>query len=52
MNVPRGEEQLEERHLGILGFDVIQICYRDWNKMHMNLPGAKETFLRKILKTI
>lgn len=48
--IPHGEQQLQERHLGILGFNVIQIFYGDWNKMHMNLPGAKETFLRKLLK--
>lgn len=46
---PRGEEQLQERHLGILGYNVIKIFFDDWNKMHMSLPGEKVTFLRKIL---
>lgn len=48
-NTPHGEELLQERHLGMLGFNVIQICYGDWNKMHMNLPGAKTNLLRKLL---
>lgn len=45
-----GEYLLQERHLGILGYRVIQICYREWNSMHMNLPGAKEVFLKKVLR--
>lgn len=39
-----------ERHLSILGYDVIQICHREWNSMHMSLPGARENLLRNFLK--
>lgn len=46
----RGNILLEERHLGILGYDVVQICHREWNSMHMNLPGARENLLRNFLK--
>lgn len=49
---PRGEEQLQERHLGMLGYNVIKIFFDDWNKMHMSLPGEKLTFLRKILSLV
>lgn len=45
----RGFNRLQERNLNILGYDVIQICYREWNSIHMNLPGAREDFLRKFL---
>lgn len=45
----RGLDRLQERHLGMLGYNVIQICYREWNSMHMNLPGAREDFLRTYL---
>lgn len=45
----RGFDRLEERHLAILGYNVIQICYREWNSMHMNLPGARENFLKQFL---
>lgn len=45
----RGFDRLRERHLSILGYDVVQICYREWNSIHMNLPGAREEFLRKFL---
>lgn len=45
----RGFDRLQERHLSILGYDVVQICYREWNSIHMNLPGAREDLLRKYL---
>lgn len=46
----RGFDRLQERHLSMLGYSVIQICYREWNSIHMNLPGAREHFLRNFLK--
>lgn len=46
----RGFDRLQERHLSMLGYTVIQICYREWNSIHMNLPGARENFLRNFLK--
>lgn len=45
----RGFDCLQERHLSLLGYDVIQICYREWNSIHMNLPGARRNLLRKFL---
>lgn len=45
----RGLGRLQERHLGILGYNVIQICYREWNSMHMNLPDARKNFLKNHL---
>ncbi|XP_055311762.1 uncharacterized protein LOC129574190 isoform X2 [Sitodiplosis mosellana] len=45
----RGFNRLQARHLSILGYDVVQICYREWNSIHMNLPGAREIFLRNFL---
>lgn len=45
----RGFDRLQERHLSILGYNVVQICYREWNSIHMNLPGARENFLRSFL---
>lgn len=50
--VLRGQEKLKQRHLEMLGFNVIQIQYRDWNKTQMNLPNAKQTFLKKILNIV
>lgn len=46
----RGGLLLQEKHLGILGYEVIQICYREWNAMCMNLPGAREDLLRHFLR--
>lgn len=46
----RGFYRLQERHLHILGYNVIQICYREWNSMTMTLPGAREHFLSNFLK--
>lgn len=46
----RGGLLLQERHLGILGYDVIQVGYREWNSIHMGLPGAREGLLRNFLK--
>lgn len=45
----KGETLLQERHLGILGYKVIQLCYREWNSMYMNLPGAKLNHLKCML---
>lgn len=45
----RGFDRLQERHLSILGYEVVQICYREWNSIHMNLPGARQDFLKSFL---
>ncbi|XP_031618149.1 FAST kinase domain-containing protein 1, mitochondrial-like [Contarinia nasturtii] len=44
----RGIDILQERHLSILGYIVIQICYREWNSIYMDLPGAREEYLQNI----
>lgn len=46
----RGGLLLQERHLGILGYEVIQICYREWNAIYRELPGAREDLLRNFLR--
>lgn len=45
----RGKEALKERHLEIMGFKVVQINYKQWNSMYMNLPGAKSDYVKDLL---
>ncbi|XP_031637712.1 FAST kinase domain-containing protein 1, mitochondrial-like [Contarinia nasturtii] len=42
----RGFDLLEELHLSMLGYIVIQICHREWNSIHMNFPGVREEYLK------
>lgn len=46
----RGVEYLRERHLEILGYKVVHINLNEWNSMYMNLPGAKNDYLRNLLQ--
>lgn len=45
-----GLAHLKERHLEILGYNVVLIPNNDWHKIYMNLPDAKEKFLKSKLK--
>uniref|UniRef100_A0A336KMZ3 CSON011909 protein n=1 Tax=Culicoides sonorensis TaxID=179676 RepID=A0A336KMZ3_CULSO len=41
----KGFEALKKYHLEILGYKVIQVNFRDWNSMYLNLPGARQDHL-------
>ncbi|XP_055689530.1 FAST kinase domain-containing protein 1, mitochondrial [Lutzomyia longipalpis] len=45
----RGNEQLKQRHLEILGYRVLHLAQSDWNSMYLSVPGAKSRFLRNLL---
>uniref|UniRef100_A0A1B0EVM3 Uncharacterized protein n=1 Tax=Phlebotomus papatasi TaxID=29031 RepID=A0A1B0EVM3_PHLPP len=45
----RGNEQLKQRHLEILGYRVLHLAQNDWNSMYLSVPGAKSRFLRNML---
>lgn len=45
-----GLAHLKERHLQILGYHVVLISNNDWHKIYMNLPDAKEKFLKNKFK--
>lgn len=46
----RGPETLRERHLEMLGYKVVQVNYNEWNSMYMNLPGARQNYLKELLQ--
>lgn len=46
----RGPEILRERHLEMLGYQVVQVNYTEWSSMYMNVPGAKLNYLKSLLQ--
>lgn len=44
-----GMDLLKERHLQMLGYRVVLITQKAWNSMYMNLPGAKDAFLKDMI---
>nr|CAD7414628.1 unnamed protein product [Timema poppensis] len=50
LNIPqlKGECQLKQRHLEMLGYQVVGIKQALWNSMYMSEPKAKLTYLEKL----
>lgn len=42
-----GYEQLRQRHLEILGFEVMEINYRDWSSSAFNLDTLRQQFIQR-----
>nr|CAD7434035.1 unnamed protein product [Timema monikensis] len=51
LNIPqlKGECQLKQRHLEMLGYQVVGIKQALWNSMYMSEPKAKLAYLEKLL---
>lgn len=42
-----GYEQLRQRHLEILGFEVMEINYRDWTSASSNVDKLRQQFIKR-----
>lgn len=54
-NVPTslcGYEQLRQRHLEILGFDVLEISYREWTSSKFNVDILREQFIQRSIEIV
>ncbi|KAF2346291.1 RAP domain [Trinorchestia longiramus] len=43
----KGRLQLKQRHLEVLGYDVINITRHDWQSMSLGTAASKEAYLRE-----
>lgn len=47
-----GYEQLRQRHLEILGFDVLEIGYREWTSSEFNMDTLREQFIQRSIEIV
>lgn len=47
-----GYEQLRQRHLEILGFEVLEISYRDWATAKFNVDTLRELFIQRNIEIV
>ncbi|XP_063703033.1 uncharacterized protein LOC134832796 [Culicoides brevitarsis] len=45
----KGSEALKKYHLEVLGYKVVVLMHRDWYSMYLNLPGARQEYLKRLL---
>ncbi|XP_023306330.2 FAST kinase domain-containing protein 1, mitochondrial [Lucilia cuprina] len=50
LNALRGPESMKIKHLEMMGYKVLHINEHDWNSKYMNVPGAKQNYLKCLLQ--
>lgn len=50
LNALKGPDSMKIKHLEMMGYKVLHINEHDWNSKYMNVPGAKQNYLKCLLQ--